>query len=116
MSAAPSPVYTPDHYRMDLVDLVTAFAYEYCEECGLDVHMHEFRPDALGRPHAFCIVEGGVVGKCPSCRQDVRLDDPDGIVWTTVGQLSPENPFGAGLQDMDEELPLHSTCYDKGEY
>jgi hypothetical protein len=38
-------------------DLVEAFTYENCEECGQDAGGHVIGPDMFGHPHAWCLVE-----------------------------------------------------------
>lgn len=83
------------------------------------------------------------VGTCPACGETVR--DNDGPVWTCPADLSPKNPFAKSpLPPFDtiteaereqsgyfgncredtgdhhgqcyERIPLHSACYEKGDY
>jgi len=79
------------------------------------------------------------VGTCPACGESVLWDDPDGPVWTCPADLSETNPFRetpdsriteelrekSGVysncgEDFGfpcyERMPLHSVCYDKGNY
>jgi hypothetical protein len=78
------------------------------------------------------------VGICPACAEPVLWDDPDGPVWTCPRDPSGTNPFrdceapyteaeldasGAYSQCGEdhggpcvERLPLHSACYEKGDY
>lgn len=82
------------------------------------------------------------VGTCPACGEAVfNSREPDGPVWTCPADLSPENPYhedtlltadeqaqnerdgfyglcaeeatGAGCF---ERMPLHSACYEQGDY
>ena len=46
--------YTPDNYRVELINLVAGFEFELCHECGQDADAHTFSPDPLGHPHAWC--------------------------------------------------------------
>jgi len=80
-----------------------------------------------------------IVGYCPACGDGVASDDPDGPVWTCPADLAGDNPFRldpnpAITEDMRERsgcfsncgedfgldcyerIPLHSACYDKGDY
>lgn len=43
-------------YLENLVQLVESFEFELCGECGQDAHLHKFGPNALGLPHAYCMV------------------------------------------------------------
>lgn len=84
------------------------------------------------------------VGTCPACGESVfNSRETDGPVWTCPADLSPENPYWEPrLFDEDEaehearcvkdgvfsncgedwgfgcydRLPLHSDCYEKGDY
>ncbi len=80
-----------------------------------------------------------IVGLCPACSVTVLWDEPDGPAWTCPADLSPKNPYrepadkriteklrersGVFLNCGDdfgfpcyERLPLHSACYEKGNY
>jgi hypothetical protein len=87
-----------------------------------------------------------IAGTCPSCGECVYTDEPDGPVWTCPRDLSPKNPYWKApsplitealhkrtgvysqcLEDYDaddvgvasvcyDRMPLHSACYDKGDY
>ena len=83
------------------------------------------------------------VGICPACKQTVFNSlELDGPVWTCPADLSEKNPFweapliewseedreqmgyyGNCLEDTGdnhgqcyERLPLHSACYERGNY
>lgn len=57
-----------DRYRLDLLDLVAAFEFEFCEECGKDINYHIISPGLFG-PHLWC--EGtaalAYAPKCSDC-------------------------------------------------
>lgn|SRR5262245_4294402 len=86
---------------------------------------------------------GEFVGTCPACGEPVYAHEPDGPVWTCPANLSESNPFRRdplhGMTDDEweaemersgsysncgedhgfscyEPLPLHSACYQKGDY
>lgn len=83
------------------------------------------------------------VGTCPACGESVfNSREPDGPVWTCPSDLSPKNPYWeAPLVDRTEadreasgyygecceddgtnggqcypRMPLHSACYEAGNY
>jgi len=78
------------------------------------------------------------VGICPACGERVLWDDPDGPVWTCPRDLSDANPYkdhDAPYSEADmardgvysqcgedhgascnDRLPLHSACYERGNY
>jgi len=86
------------------------------------------------------------VGTCPACGESVfNSRESDGLVWTCPADLSPDNPYWEppleqfdtmtekqrekigyfgncredGYSDENgcyERMPLHSKCYDRGEY
>jgi len=79
------------------------------------------------------------VGICPACKDRVLWDDLDGPVWTCPADLSETNPYREPAHpDITDELressgvfsncgddfgfpcydamPLHSECYEKGNY
>ena len=43
-----------ERYNQAVSDLVEAFDYEDCEECGKGVEGHVIGPDMFGLPHAWC--------------------------------------------------------------
>lgn len=43
-----------DRYNQAVADLVEAFTFENCEECGQGVEAHTISPDMFGHPHAWC--------------------------------------------------------------
>lgn len=80
-----------------------------------------------------------IVGTCPACSEIVLWDESDGPVWTCPADLSECNPYWEPAHpEITEELreesgvfsncgedygfpcyemmPLHSECYQKGEY
>lgn len=78
------------------------------------------------------------VGICPACKETVFADEPDGPVWTCPADLNPKNcywePQEGITRDMQKKagvfsncwedfggscydrMPLHSKCYEKGNY
>lgn len=84
------------------------------------------------------------VGTCPACGESVFLSrEPDGPVWTCPADLASSNPywepplppfdtiteaerdalgyFGNCREDTGDgccydRMPLHSACYEKGNY
>lgn len=81
-----------------------------------------------------------VAGTCPACDELVHVDEPDGPVWTcpadlgrdnrhrepclydedTVARWEREGYYGLCGEDVGlrchERMPLHSDCYDRGNY
>jgi hypothetical protein len=43
-----------ERYTRAVADLVEAFSYEDCEECGTGIDGHLISPDMFGHPHAWC--------------------------------------------------------------
>lgn len=80
------------------------------------------------------------VGTCPACGESVfNSREPDGPVWTCPADLSETNPFHeethpnitealrveSGVYSncgedfgfpCHERMPLHSACYERGDY
>lgn len=82
--------YTPDDYLNDLNQLVDSFYYERCHECDDDAHAHEFSPDPLGKPHAWCIFPAD-------------YDDRDDRMVRLRRRLA--NEFGREAEDFSGNLP-----------
>ena len=83
-------------------------------------------------------LKDGPVGRCPACGELVyNALETDGPVWTCPRDLSPTNkywmPSDITEADMEKDqvwsscyedhdgwcgdhMPMHSACYDKGEY
>lgn len=61
-------------YALDLAGIIEGFAYEYCEECGLDLDAHVIVP-VNGHPFAQCLrepeLEPPTDEACPDCRAEV---------------------------------------------
>jgi hypothetical protein len=47
-------------FARSAASLINAFEFEMCEECELDLDMHEIGPGPFGEAHAWCL-------KCPEC-------------------------------------------------
>jgi hypothetical protein len=83
--------------------------------------------------------ESDIAGTCPACGFVVLLSEPDGPVWTCPADLSEGNRFkeyqeNEITEEMREKagvfsncwedfgrpcfkpIPLHSACYEKGNY
>lgn len=43
-----------ERYNQAVSDLVEAFTYEDCHECGGGIEEHVISPDMFGHPHAWC--------------------------------------------------------------
>lgn len=63
-----------DTYALDLAGIIEGFAYEYCEECGLDLDAHVIVP-VNGHPWVRCLsepeLEPPMDEACPDCRAEV---------------------------------------------
>lgn len=44
-----------ERYEQMVADLVEAFGYEDCHECGQDIDRHTISPDMFGNPYAWCM-------------------------------------------------------------
>lgn len=94
---------------------------------------------SMAHKHFFNHEDNCFVGTCPACSEPVLWDDPDGPVWTCPADLAETNPFwvpaNARITDelressgvfsncgedfgfgCYERMPLHSACYEKGNY
>jgi hypothetical protein len=88
----------------------------------------------------MAILTDKAAGICPACGETVKIDEPDGPVWTCPADLNRRNPYWepsrvsssrrramrrAGIYSLCGEdtgdgcydrMPLHSTCYEAGDY
>ena len=65
-----------DTYALDLAQIVDAFTYELCEECGMDLDAHVILP-VNGHPWVRCLrepeLEPPTDEPCPDCRAEVGV-------------------------------------------
>lgn len=63
-------------YALDLMQIVDAFTYEYCEECGMDLDGHVIIP-VIGHPFLRCLreldLEPPTGEACPDCRAEAGV-------------------------------------------
>jgi hypothetical protein len=85
------------------------------------------------------ITQEDIAGTCPACGELVSFAEPDGPVWTCPADLATENRyaeaplypelhekweaegyFGRCGEDVGlscyDPMPLHSACYEQGDY